>query len=70
MLLVPQESLLHRVSSSVGCVLTFFQRFGYSIFAVFRVNEEAEDVNRSCSLMVELRVASATYGDTVQSVTP
>lgn len=45
-----------------------FPRFGYSVFAVLRVNEEAEDVNRSYNLVVELTVACATYGETLQSV--
>ena len=56
--LVSQEGLPHGVSSLDGCVLKFFQRFGYSIFALFRVDEKAEDVNRSYSLMVELTLKS------------
>ena len=54
-----QEGLSHVVSSLVGCVLKLLQRCRYSVFALFRVNEEAEDVNRSYSRAVELRVASA-----------
>jgi hypothetical protein len=53
---VPQEGLPHGVSSlsslvSWLCIETV-PAFRYSVFAVFRVNEEAEDVNRSYSLAV------------------